>query len=90
MSPHPSESDEEINVHDDESDAEVTNNNSHVAYKKPLELTKHDRNWGEAETEAYLMFAQMKEKQVFIKFALTNSTQFSFENIFVWRDLFVT
>lgn len=44
MSPHPSESDEEINVHDDESEAEVMNNNSHVAYKKPLELTKHDRN----------------------------------------------
>jgi paired box protein 6 len=46
MSPHPSESDEEINVHD-ESDADVTNhssnNNSH-SYKKPLELTKHDRN----------------------------------------------
>ena len=52
MSPHPSESDEEINVHDDESDGgEVTtknnnnnNNNSNVAYKTPLELTKHDRN----------------------------------------------
>lgn len=48
MSPHPSESDEEINVHDDESEADVTNhtsnNNSHVAYKKPLELTKHDRH----------------------------------------------
>jgi hypothetical protein len=43
MSPH-SESDEEINVHDDESDAEVTNNNSHVTYKTPLELTKNDRN----------------------------------------------
>jgi paired box protein 6 len=47
MSPHPSDSDEEINVHD-ESDAEVTNhssnNNSHVAYKKPLELIKNERN----------------------------------------------
>lgn len=47
MSPQPSESDEEINVHDDESDAEVTNhssnNNSHITYKTPLELTKHDR-----------------------------------------------
>lgn len=48
MSPHPSESDEEINVHDDESEADVTNhisnNNSQVSYKKPLELTKHDRH----------------------------------------------
>lgn len=48
MSPHPSESDEEINVHDDESEADVvnhsSNNNSHVSYKKPLELTKNDRN----------------------------------------------
>lgn len=56
MSPHPSESDEEINVHDDESDADMTNNhsttknnNSHVAYKTPLELTKHDRNWKSCE-----------------------------------------
>lgn len=52
ISPHPSESDEEINVHDDESDAELGNNssttksNSHIGYsaKTPLELTKHDRN----------------------------------------------
>lgn len=48
MSPQQSESDEEINVHDDESEADVanhsSNNNSHVAYKTPLELTKHDRN----------------------------------------------
>lgn len=54
VSPHPSESDEEINVHDDESDTELTNNsastksNSHIGYnssaKTPLELTKHDRN----------------------------------------------
>jgi hypothetical protein len=50
MSPHASESDEEINVHEDESDSELTPNNSskiaaHVAnYKTPLELTKHDRN----------------------------------------------
>lgn len=50
MSPHLSESDEEINVHDDESDTELTNNssknNSHIGYnsKTPLELTKHDRN----------------------------------------------
>lgn len=46
MSPHPSESDEEINVHDDESDADTFNhNNSNGARRKPLELTKHDRNW---------------------------------------------
>lgn len=49
-SPHPSESDEEINVHDDESDADITHNsthklNSHMSYKTPLELTKHDRDW---------------------------------------------
>lgn len=48
ISPHPSESDEEINVHDDESEAELPNNstikNSHIEYKTPLELTKHDRN----------------------------------------------
>lgn len=49
MSPHPSESDEEINVHDDESEADVANHsssiNTHSAYKKPLELTKNDHNW---------------------------------------------
>jgi hypothetical protein len=52
-SPHPSESDEEINVHD-ESDTEPSTNaaaksSSHVAFnnrssKTPLELTKRDRN----------------------------------------------
>jgi hypothetical protein len=42
MSPHPSESDEEINVHEDDSDAEHTANNN--SYKKPLELIKNERN----------------------------------------------
>ena len=47
MSPHPSESDEEINVHDDESDPETSancNNHSQRARKRSLEVTEHDRD----------------------------------------------
>jgi hypothetical protein len=49
-SPHLSESEEEINVHDDESENEgmtataTTNGKSRVSFKGVLELTKNDRN----------------------------------------------
>jgi hypothetical protein len=45
VSPQPSESDEEINVHDAESDTETSNapkRNSRLDYKTPLELTKRN------------------------------------------------
>lgn len=45
VSPHQSESDEEINVHDAESDTETSNaskRNSRLDYKTPLELTKRN------------------------------------------------
>lgn len=45
VSPQPSETDEEINVHDAESDTETSNTskrNSRLDYKTPLELTKRN------------------------------------------------
>ncbi|XP_055534743.1 paired box protein Pax-6-like isoform X1 [Wyeomyia smithii] len=42
-SPIPSESDEEINVHDDESDIEVSSRNGREG-STPLQLTKHERH----------------------------------------------
>lgn len=59
-SPIPSDSEEEINVHDDESETDIPNNNGDSSdvgntagigtsigslSTVPLQLTKHDRNW---------------------------------------------
>lgn len=59
VSPRPSESDEEINVHEDDSDLEITSNNPprshphfpHSMAASPLQLTKHDRNWATENRE---------------------------------------
>lgn len=46
ISPVPSDSDEEINVHDDESDIEVSSRNGAAGEGSttPLQLTKHERH----------------------------------------------
>lgn len=70
MSPHPSDSEEEINVHD-ESDTEPTNHNSHSARKKHIELLEHDRNWK--------LIAVTEQLCTGLWFRMVSSSQFRFQ-----------